>query len=103
MAPRPLKKSRATVSDDDGDDPLNMHDIQYDFEGSQIEDDEDDEVTLLPSSPTTVPKKRKRKDKGKLLSDVWGDCVLETRRKHVVDLAPEVKKNILSSSDHICR
>jgi hypothetical protein len=47
-----------------------MHDIQYDFEGSQIEEDEDDEVTLLPSSPTTVPKKRKWKDKGKLLSDV---------------------------------
>ena len=46
----------------------------------------------MPSSPTTVPKKRKRKDKGKLLSDVWGDCILETRQKHVVDLVPEVKK-----------
>ena len=50
MAPHPLKKSHATVSDDDGDDPLNMHDIQYDFEGSQIEDDEDNEVTIAEFS-----------------------------------------------------
>ena len=47
MAPCPLKKLHATVSDDDNDDdddiPLNMHDIQYDFEVSQIKEEKNDE------------------------------------------------------------
>ena len=39
---------------------------------------EGDEVALLPSPPATVSKKHKQKNKGKFLSNVWGDDIPET-------------------------